>query len=73
MRIITIGLLMTVGGIAAGLLGIYLGVGSCNATSAGILLLMLGLAAAPIGAITALVGLILKLRKAPASPEVLKT
>ena len=62
-KIIKIGLLMMCGGVAAVILGVYLGVGSCNATSAGVLFLMLGLAMAPIGAIMTLIGLIIKVAK----------
>jgi hypothetical protein len=59
-KIIKIGALMACGGAAAVVLGAYLGVGSCNATSSGILFLRLGLVAAPIGIVTGLIGVIIK-------------
>jgi len=66
-KILNIGLLMTACGVAAGIAGMCLGAGPCNATSAGIILLILGFAAAPVGAITAIIGLVIELRKTPAS------
>jgi hypothetical protein len=68
-KIIKIGVLMTCGGMVAVILGAFLGVGSCNATTAGVMFLMLGLVTAPIGVVTALIGLIIKVaQKSPTTP-----
>jgi hypothetical protein len=70
MKIVGIGVLMTCGGVVAVILGAFLGAGSCNATSSGVIFLMLGLGTAPLGAIMTIIALIVKVaKKAPATPR----
>jgi uncharacterized membrane protein len=70
MKIIGTGVVMTCSGVAAVILGAFLGAGSCNATSAGVMFLVLGLGAAPLGLIMALIGLIIKIAKrTPTTPQ----